>query len=396
MPSEGFQGTPGFLKDVFLCSLGAYGGPSAHYGIFSQVLVEEKGYLSAEELTELIALCTVLPGPSSTQTLVAVGMKLGGPKLASLTMLVWALPVIALMSLLAIFHGQLAQLSPKKDLLRFIAPMAVGFILVAAYRIGKNVLLRPRDFLLAGIAVLAILLFPSAWTFPVLLLLGAAVSFFQDRQSIKQPWRLAGPLRPRWQTAASFLALALGGPLALPYLRSPFFQLFERFYRYGYLVFGGGQVVIPLMYTELVEGQALMSGRDFLLGYGLVQGLPGPMFSFSAYAGGMAMQGQGVWAQVLASLLAALGIFLPGLLLIFFLYPLWQSLRHMAGIQLALAGVKAVAGGMILAAAIKLLWLIGAAPSQWLVVAASVLALLSGRVKAPFIVLGSLFLAWLI
>lgn len=63
-------------------------------------------------------------------------------------------------------------------------------------------------------------------------------------------------------------------------------QLFEHFYRYGYLVFGGGQVVIPVMYGELVEVNQLMSSNEFLTGYGLVQGIPGPMFSFSAYAGG--------------------------------------------------------------------------------------------------------------
>ena len=61
-------------------------------------------------------------------------------------------------------------------------------------------------------------------------------------------------------------------------------NLFESFYRYGYLVIGGGQVVVPLMYSELVEINQYMTSKEFLTGFGLVQGLPGPMFSFSAYA----------------------------------------------------------------------------------------------------------------
>ena len=49
-----------FLKDVFLCSLGSYGGPEAHYGVFSSILVQKRKYLTEEELTEMIGLTEVL------------------------------------------------------------------------------------------------------------------------------------------------------------------------------------------------------------------------------------------------------------------------------------------------------------------------------------------------
>ncbi|TVR89923.1 MAG: chromate transporter, partial [Spirochaetaceae bacterium] len=80
--------TAAFLKDVFLCSIGAYGGPESHIGVFMNQLVAKKKYLSEEDLIELLALCTMLPGPSSTQTIVSVGYRVGGPRLALLTMLV--------------------------------------------------------------------------------------------------------------------------------------------------------------------------------------------------------------------------------------------------------------------------------------------------------------------
>src|SRR5690554_5275501 len=87
-----------FLLDVFICSLGSYGGPEAHFGVFTDQLVTKKKYLTEEELAELIALTTILPGPSSTQSIVAIGHKVGGPILAFLTMLVWALPVLIMMT----------------------------------------------------------------------------------------------------------------------------------------------------------------------------------------------------------------------------------------------------------------------------------------------------------
>ncbi len=70
-----------FLKDVLICSLGAYGGPEAHLGVFMDQMVVKRRYLDEEELIELLALCSILPGPTSTQTIVSIGYKVGGPVL---------------------------------------------------------------------------------------------------------------------------------------------------------------------------------------------------------------------------------------------------------------------------------------------------------------------------
>ena len=127
-----------FLKDIFICSLGAYGGPEAHYGVFTDQLVTKRNYLTEEELVELIALTGILPGPSSTQTIVAIGHKIGGPRLALLTMLVWSAPVLVLMTILSFISQILATLHFSEDLFRYIGPMAVGFILVAALHGGSG------------------------------------------------------------------------------------------------------------------------------------------------------------------------------------------------------------------------------------------------------------------
>lgn len=44
-----------FLRDVLICSLGAYGGPEAHVGVFVDQLVTKKQYLTEQELIELVA-----------------------------------------------------------------------------------------------------------------------------------------------------------------------------------------------------------------------------------------------------------------------------------------------------------------------------------------------------
>ncbi|WP_242825217.1 chromate transporter [Proteocatella sphenisci] len=164
-------------------------------------------------------------------------------------------------------------------------------------------------------------------------------------------------------------------------------NLFESFYRYGYLVIGGGQVVVPLMYSELVEINQYMTSQEFLTGFGLVQGLPGPMFSFSAYAGGMATRGGSSLTQITGAMVSGVAIFLPGLLLIYFVYPIWEILKQIRGIKVSLKGITAVAGGLITVSAIILMQKNGFSIENLLVTTVTTLLLMTKKIPAPVIVL---------
>jgi chromate transporter len=195
------------------------------------------------------------------------------------------------------------------------------------------------------------------------------------------------PISPPWGYFLAFVAFAAGSlalSLGTDHLVA---DLFESFYRYGYLVIGGGQVVVPLMYSELVDINQYMSNQEFLTGFGLVQGLPGPMFSFSAYAGGMAARGQGFLFQIAGAMTGGVAIFLPGFLLIFFIYPVWEKLRQIKGIKVALGGITAVAGGLIASAAVVLMQRSGFQPDHFLILIITALLLLSKKILAPLIVL---------
>lgn len=372
-----------FLKDVFLCSLGAYGGPEAHYGVFTDQLVLKKKYLSEEELVELIALTGILPGPSSTQTIVAIGYKTGGPVLALFTMLVWALPVLSVMTLLSFLGVFLSKLHVSQGVLRFIGPMAVGFIISAAYRIGRKMVkdwLTVALFLVGGVTTYFI---REPWIYPLVLVCGGVVSVVASKE--KELWNRI-ELRPPWRYLVAFGALALGSLLIASLWSNRIVHLFESFYRYGYLVIGGGQVVVPLMYSELVEVNPYMTSQEFLTGFGLVQGLPGPMFSFSAYAGGLAARGGSALYQVLGAIVSGVAIFLPGILLIYFIYPIWESLKRVKGIKISLRGITAVASGLIATSAVVLMQKNGFAVENILATAVTVLLLFTRKVPAPLIV----------
>ncbi len=376
-----------FLKDVLMCSLGAYGGPESHISVFLNRMVRKRHYLTEEELIELMALCSILPGPTSTQTIVSVGYRTGGPKLAFLTMLVWALPVLTAMTTLSFLYQFLAARNISSEILQYVGPMAVGFIIVAAVRIGKKVVKDIPTALLMIFGAAMTFFVRSPWIFPVVLVVGGAVGMLAYRE--KGMWNRV-KVKPPWTYLAVFAALAAGGIIASGLSDSLLLALFERFYRYGYLVFGGGQVVVPVMYSELVDVRQYMTSAEFLTGYGLVQGLPGPMFSFAAYAGGMASRAHGPLVHILGSVIGGIGIFLPGLLLIYFVYPSWEEVKKIRAIRISLTGINAVAGGLIAVAAVILMIASGFRWDNLLVTATAAGLLGFTRIPAPLIVLAAL------
>lgn len=382
-----------FLKDVFICSLGAYGGPEAHYGVFTDQMVVKKKYLNEEELVELIALTGILPGPSSTQTIVAIGYRIGGPLLALLTMLVWALPVLILMTLLSFLSQFLGNMNLSQEGLRYIGPMAVGFIIVAAYRIGSKVIIDKITLILLIMGGVTTYFIREPWIYPLVLILGGVVSVITSKE--KNLWNRV-KISPPWIYLILFGTFAIGSFILTLIWDNKIIHLFENFYRYGYLVIGGGQVVVPLMYSELVEVNQYMTNQEFLTGFGLVQGLPGPMFSFSSYAGGMAARGGSALIQVLGAIAGGIGIFLPGLLLIYFIYPIWESLKKIRGIKISLKGITAVAGGLITVSAIILMQKSGFRIDNIIVMLITIVLLFTKKIPAPLIVLATLVAGFIV
>lgn len=381
-----------FLKDVFICSLGAYGGPEAHYGVFTDQLVIKKKYLKEEELIELIALTGILPGPSSTQTIVAIGYKMGGPILALLTMFVWALPAIILMTILSFLSRFLIKMNISTEGLRYIGPMAVGFIIVAAYKIGIKVVTNYTTFLLLLTAGIITYFIRDPWIYPLVLVGGGIISVLTSKE--KELWNRVR-INPPWRYLVAFFIFAVGSLILVTIFHNRIFYLFESFYRYGYMVIGGGQVVVPFMHSDLVDINNHMTNQEFLTGFGLVQGIPGPMFSFSAYAGGMAARGGSILYQVIGALVSAVGIFLPGLLLIYFVYPVWEKLKKIKGIKISLSGITAVAGGLIFVSAIILLQKSGFHIDNILVMIITIALLLTKKVPAPLIVIAAIAIGYL-
>ncbi len=140
------------------------------------------------------------------------------------------------------------------------------------------------------------------------------------------------------------------------------------------------------MQGELVQSANLMSQDEFLAGFGLVQALPGPMFSFAAYAGGLCEQGGGLFRQLCGAMIGGWAIFLPGTLLLFFVYPFWGKLKSYPWAAKAQRGVNAVAGGLVAGVLVQILMNMVWVPELVLAFVLSLGLLLTRKVSAPLIV----------
>ena len=152
-----------------------------------------------------------------------------------------------------------------------------------------------------------------------------------------------------------FFVLLLGLPLLVAAVPSQGLTLFEAFYRAGSLVFGGGHVVLPLL-QEAVVPAGWVDGNAFLAGYGAVQAVPGPLFTFAAYLGAvMKPPPNGVAGAVLC----LVAVFLPSFLLVVGALPFWEAIRRRSFAQAALAGVNGAVVGLLLAALYDPVWTAG-------------------------------------
>lgn len=332
-----------FLWDVLLLACTSFGGPQVHFALFLDRLVKKRDYLTEEELFEIQALCSVLPGPTSTQMITAIGLKRGGASLAYLTLFIWITPAVFIMTLAA--YGM--TFLRNNSILHYVLPVGIGLILQAGWYMAKKVITGPMYVIILLVTLFLGIAFHSPFIFPLVLVLGGVVSSFNYKDFPRQtkhkfviPW---ANFHLYW---GFLLFLALLGHF------TDYFpvRLFENFYRNGSLVFGGGHILAPVLYTEFVEFKQLISSDAFLTGMALSQTLPGPVFAFTSYLGVLLMKDYGLLGELAGSLIGALGIFLPGTFLIFFVFRIWGQLKQYRFIRASLAGIQAASVGLTLVA----------------------------------------------
>lgn len=411
-----------FLKAVFIHSVSAFGGPQGHFGMVMKTFVHRRHDVTEQELLEYNSFCQLLPGASSTQVLTLIGYKRGGIPLAILTLAIWIAPACILMGAFSFLLEFFDSKSVSEGAFKFIQPMAVGFLAFAATRSFKLAIHNNITRIIMMVSTITTyFLFKSPWIFPILLVVGGFVTNLSDKRIPEK----AQPVKKIkwaniWLFAFIFLTAGIVSELARKNdwpNRRPL-NLFENTYRFGSLVFGGGQVLIPMMYEQYVERPKSpvvirknlnkkenvinIERDDFYTGAGIVRAIPGPVFSISSFMGGMAMKDKGTGWQLLGCLIGSVAIFLPSALLVLFFFPIWHNLQRYVIVYRALEGINAVVVGIMVAGTIYMMRDISVIGFHTVsiiniaVIAGTWLLLNFSKIPSPFIVLLCLLLGWLL
>jgi chromate transporter len=407
-----------FLKTVFYYSISAFGGPQGHLGMMMNIFAEKRKDVSEKELMDIYAFCQLLPGATSTQTLTLIGYKRGGTILALLTLLIWMIPAVVLMTALSLFIA--STNSEVVQSFRFLQPMALGFLAFAAFKTTRIIKTKAHKIIAILFGLLTFLFFKTPWIFPAVMVFGSLSGLFikkENEAEIKHKkrslnWTLLLLFLGFFITAASLSETARKENWNN---RTPF-NLFENMYRFGSFVFGGADVLIPVMYEQYVvrpstkkiqstnQNVIKIDREAFLTGAGVVRAIPGPAFSISSFIGATAMQSKGYGYQILGGLIATIGIFLPSFLIGVFLFPLWENLHRYSILQRLMNGLNATVVGIMLAS-IVYLTKDTIAPLQqqslvnallfFSVMTATYFLLTYTKVKAPIIAIGCLLLGYI-
>jgi chromate transporter len=360
-----------FLKAVLMHSLTAFGGPQGHFGMMIKNFVQKRHDVTEKELLEYNAFCQMLPGASSTQTLTLIGYKRGGILLAIITLFIWITPASILMGAFSFLLSYVNDRKAVAGIFNFIQPMSVGFIAFTAYKMSKAAITNTITQVIMVIgAILAYFLFKTPWSLPAIIIAGGIATNFSSKRI---PQKGVPPKKIRWANILIFFAIfgiaAFVSETARKENwkdRSPY-NLFENSYRFGSLVFGGGDVLIPMMYQQYVvrpendkvekqNPNALrVDKEDFLTGSGLVRAIPGPVFSVGAFVGGAAISSQGKVMQIIGCFIGSFALFLPSLLLVLFFFPVWHNLKRYAAIYRSLEGINAAVVGIMIGSTIFLM-----------------------------------------
>ncbi|TAL33417.1 MAG: chromate efflux transporter [Phenylobacterium sp.] len=378
--------------DVFVAflrqGLTAFGGPVAHIGYFRREFVERRGWISESAFADLLALCHFLPGPASSQMGMAIGLRQAGLAGAMAAFAGFTLPAAVAMLAFAEFAPEL-MFRFGDGWIHGLKIAAAAVVLQAVVQMARTLAVGPIRAGMAIGAALGLVVAQSPVAQIMAIVAGGLFGFamLRGETADAQPDDAVEMVdtKSALVALAIFAGLLVGLPVLAAVLQNPGLGLASVFYRTGSLVFGGGHVVLPLLEREVVD-RGWMNQEAFLMGYGAVQALPGPLFSFAGYVGAAQTYGP---RGVVGGLIALFAIFLPSLLLITGVLPFWDRLKREGWARGVLAGVGATVVG-VLAASLwdPVLLTTIKRPADWALLAAAFVFLHVAKLPPWLVVIG--------
>jgi chromate transporter len=349
----------------------SFGGPAGHIAMMEDELVRRRGWVTREKFLDLVGAVNLIPGPNSTELAFYLGLLRAGWAGFLVAGTAFILPAAILVAALAWAYVRYGMLPQAAALLYGTKPVIIAVVAQALWGLGRTAV---RTKFLAALGI-AVVVASFLGVNPVLLLFSAGAIVALARLLLERP-----------PSHLSLSGLLVGGAAALPTGAAGaaavgVWSLFFYFLKVGAVLFGSGYLLIALLRADLVERWHWLSEAQLLDAIAVSQVTPGPLSTAATFIGYLLA---GPWG----ALLATIGIFLPGFVIVGASGRLIPRVRQsrLAGAFLDGVNVAAVA----LMAAVS--WQLGRAalvdiPTTAIAVASGAL-LLRFRVNSAWLVLG--------
>ena len=326
-----------------------------------------RGFVSAAEIEEGIALVQLYPGPIMVDLVAFIGYRRRGAWGALFAVAGFLLPATALMLILAAAYGRWGNLPEIAALLPGLTAIVIGVVLHVTLDMGRQNFGSRRDVLLALLAfVVGAVGGNMLWAVACGIAVGAAGWRSVPNDGIA---RTTEPLS--WRRLSTPLLLGLGllaVALALKLNAGTTSDLALAFMKIGAVAFGNGVTILPVMQQVVVEAHHWLDGPQFATAIAFGQITPGPILNSATFVGYLVN-------GLAGALVATAAIFAPSVVMTMIFTELFAPIRHLAPVRSAVRGVMAAFVGMLGWVVIGLGQYLAAQPLAYVLIAATFVGL---------------------
>ena len=366
--AEGSGRQAASLRDLalYFLRLGTFGfgGPIALTGYMQRDLVEQRGWVSAQDYKEGLTLAQLAPGPLAAQLAIYLGWARAGIPGATLVGVAFIAPSLVMVLALSAVYVRFGGLPWMQGVFYGIGAAVIAIIAQSALKLTRITPGKDRFlWVVFGISALV-----TAWTESEIftLFIAAGVMTVLVREvGRSQGWPAALLPLPVWIAPA--VVSVPGTDLLL--------QIFLYFAQASLVVFGSGLAIIPFLHGGVVQQFGWLTERQFLDAIAVSMITPGPVVITVAFIGYLV-------AGLAGSLAAALGMFLPTYLAVVLAAPYYRRFAENLRVRAFVDGVTAAATGAIAGAAV-VLGRRALIDVPTVLIALAALALLRSRKKIP-------------
>lgn len=329
----------------------SFGGPAGQIALMHREIVDERKWLTEQQYLSALNFCMLLPGPEAMQLATYAGWRLHGVRGGLMAGLLFVLPGAFVVLILSMLYSAFGNLPWIEAVFFGVKAAVLAIVLEALLRVARRALKGNADWLIAGLAFLALYCFDLP--FPLVIMAAGLIGFFRASPSDASPATARPSFASLFSTVATWAAIWLL-PLALLIASLGAGHVLSKiaifFSKLAVVTFGGAYAVLSYMAQAAVEQHHWLTAPEMIDGLGLAETTPGPLILVTQFVGYLAASREmgGIWGGLAGAGITLWMTFTPCFLWIFAGAPYIEHIGRMPRLSGALAAITAAVVGVIL------------------------------------------------